>query len=312
MPAASSRRHVSNTVSTAKVKALEMMNTIRVLSTLGRSIAQHPLTRDGQIQAWSRYLGWQTRCRLQTDVVIPWICGQQLVARRGMTAASANHYFGLYEFPDMALLLHFLREGDLFLDIGSNIGSFAVLASGVCKARTWAFEPDPVTAGRLRRNLEANNLEKLVTVHELALGDTVGTLTFTRSLGSMNRVAKSDEGDVRVVPTSRLDEIVPETERPIMIKMDVEGHEEAVVRGGERMLGGDSVKVIEIETLTDGITSMLQGKGFRLAYYDPWRRHLTTDRIDNQAANMLFVRDWDLVAHRLATAPRIPVLGKMV
>ena len=35
----------------------------------------------------------------------------------------------------MMLPLHFLQEGDLFLDIGANVGTYTVLASGVCRAR---------------------------------------------------------------------------------------------------------------------------------------------------------------------------------
>jgi hypothetical protein len=42
---------------------------------------------------------------------------------------SGNIYAGLHEFGDMAFVLHFLRAGDLFADVGANIGSYTVLAS---------------------------------------------------------------------------------------------------------------------------------------------------------------------------------------
>ena len=58
----------------------------------------------------------------------------------------------------MALLLHFLRPGDLFLDVGANIGSYTILASGVVRATSWAFEPDPQTSRYLRRNVAINGL----------------------------------------------------------------------------------------------------------------------------------------------------------
>ena len=45
------------------------------------------------------------------------------MARKGMTGASGNIYFGLHEFEEMGFLLHFLREEDLFIDIGAYIGS---------------------------------------------------------------------------------------------------------------------------------------------------------------------------------------------
>lgn len=58
--------------------------------------------------------------------------------------------------------LHFLRPGDLFLDIGANVGTYTVLASGVCGGKIMAFEPDPRTLRHLQRNIELNQLENLV------------------------------------------------------------------------------------------------------------------------------------------------------
>jgi predicted RNA methylase len=78
-----------------------------------------------------------------------------------MKGATANMSIGLSEFADMMLALHFLRKGDLFVDVGANVGSYAVLASGVCRATTWAFEPDPNTVRSLKRNLAINNLNDL-------------------------------------------------------------------------------------------------------------------------------------------------------
>ena len=105
-----------------------------------------------------------------------------------MTGATGNIYTGLHEFTDMMLTLHFLRRGDLFLDIGANVGTYAVLASGVCGADTWAFEPDPGTVSDLKRNLAINGLEELVTVYDIALGASEGEVGFTIGLDTANRV----------------------------------------------------------------------------------------------------------------------------
>ena len=71
-----------------------------------------------------------------------------------MTGATGNIYAGLHEFADMAFTLHFLRPDDLFMDVGANVGSYTLLASGVCKARTISFEPYPETMAALRRNID--------------------------------------------------------------------------------------------------------------------------------------------------------------
>jgi precorrin-6B methylase 2 len=99
-----------------------------------------------------------------------------------MEGATQNIYVGLHEFPDMMLLLHFLRKGDLFLDVGANIGSFTVLASGVCGAETWAFEPDPDTLRHLKQNIAVNGLDALVKVYQCALGAEQGEVAFTFGL----------------------------------------------------------------------------------------------------------------------------------
>ena len=104
-------------------------------------IAGHPLTRDQKVRAFCRFLCWQIKCRLQREVIVPWIAGTNLAVRRGMAGATGNIYCGLHEFEDMAFLLHLLRPEDTFVDVGANIGSYTILAAGVCRARSIAFEP---------------------------------------------------------------------------------------------------------------------------------------------------------------------------
>src|SRR5436305_706072 len=101
------------------------MNPVSNLSLLFTS---HPLTRHAPLKAWLRFFSWQIRSRVKKEILFEWVGGQQLAVRRGMTGATGNIYVGLHEFVDMLFTLHFLRQEDLFLDIGSNIGSYTVLA----------------------------------------------------------------------------------------------------------------------------------------------------------------------------------------
>jgi FkbM family methyltransferase len=282
------------------------------IANLARFFSTHPLTRDAPLGAWMRFFTWQIRSRMQDEVIFSWIEGQRLAVRRGMTGATGNIYAGLHEFSDMMLLLHFLQEGDLFLDIGSNIGSYTVLASGVQRATTWAFEPDPETIHVLRRNVALNGIQDRVIVYEVALGDTDGEVSFTRGLDTVNRVATKGEANVRTVPVRRLDTLIGAV-RPLMIKMDVEGFEEHVVRGAEGLLSGDSLEVIVIETLTAEIEATFSHHGFARGYYDPIRRALTRHPNSNlPSSNAVFLRDWDFVTARLAAAPPVKVLGKSI
>jgi FkbM family methyltransferase len=282
------------------------------IANLANVFSTHPLTRDAPWKAWMRFVVWQIRSQIQDEVVFPWIEGQRLAVRHGMTGATGNIYMGLHEFCDMMLPLHFLREGDLFLDIGSNVGSYAVLASGIQRATTWAFEPDPESVGALKRNIEINGIQDRVVVHEFALGDSDGELPFTYGLDTMNRVATNQEANVRMVCVKRLDSLVG-ANRPLMIKLDVEGSEEHVVRGAKYLLAGESLKLIELETLTAEIEATFSHFRFTRGYYDPFRRSLTTrPNSDLPSSNAVFVRDWDFVIARLAAAPPVNVFGKLI
>ena len=247
---------------------------------------------------------------MQEEIIVPWIAGQHLAVRGGMTGSTGNIYVGLNEFVDMMLPLHFLREGDLFLDIGANVGSYTVLASGICRAVTWAFEPDPGTVRNLKRNIAINSLEALVTIYELALGSAEGEVPFTVGLDTVNKVAASGEKNVRITRQERLDTLVGAA-KPAMIKMDVEGYEEEVLRGALDLLENECLKVIELETVTPEINKMLLRTHFESSYYDPFNRKLLREpyRDIPSSLNSVFVRDWEFVSSRVAMANPIRVLG---
>jgi len=273
--------------------------------------SNHPLTRNAPIKAWARFVSWQIRSRLKEEVIVPWIAGQRLAVRRGMHGATGNIYVGLQEFEDMMLVLHFLRKGDLFLDIGANVGSYTILASGVCRAATWAFEPDPDAVRSLKRNLAINNLNKLVTVYELALGDADDEIPFTVGYDTGNRVASSfGEKNVRMVRQQRLDSLIGGG-RPdpiIMIKMDVEGYGEEVLRGARALLANNRLKIIVAEWPTPLIREVLSSHQFTETYYEPFSRKFRLDAGDTFSPhNYLFVRDWEFVNSRVATANHIKI-----
>jgi FkbM family methyltransferase len=278
---------------------------------LGRVFSSHPLTRDAPIKAWVRLAAFQLKGRMNEEVVVPCISGQRLVVRLHMTGATESIYLGLHEFADMMFVLHFLREDDMFLDIGANVGIYTVIASGVCRARTWAFEPDPDTARRFKRNVEINNLQSFVTLYEMALGARKEDVFFTVGRDATNKVAFESEKNKRLVHQEKLDSLVRES-KPILIKIDVEGYEEEVLLGAEMLLSGDSVKAIEIETVTTWIEGILIKNDFVRAYYDPYSRMLTQQPNGVASANALFVREFGFVANRLASADKVTVLGQKI
>lgn len=272
-------------------------------------ILSHPLTKRQPGRALARYVGWQVGSRLRGEHRHRWIEGATLVVRNGMTGATGNIYCGLHEFADMGFLLHFLRPDDVFLDIGANVGTYTVLSSKVCGARTHAFEPDPGTIGHLRRNVAANGIEDRVVLHETALGAADGKAHFTVGHDTTNRIAAEGDTQVRTVRLAKLDTI-PEARRACFIKLDVEGHEADVLAGARTVLNASSLCAIETEGSEPAVVNCLLGAGFVRRWYDPRSRSLSPAPVaDLSASNALFVRDEPGVALRLRSAPVRQILG---
>jgi hypothetical protein len=164
---------------------------MRMLSEICRInefLANHPLTRRRRLSAMARVLRWQIVSRFREEVILDWIGGTRFAARRGMTGITGNIYAGLHEFSDMAFVLHFLRPHDLFVDVGANVGSYTILASGVVGCRTVAFEPDPEAAAALERNVALDRIAERVETRRAAVGDRDGTIRFSVGLDTVNHV----------------------------------------------------------------------------------------------------------------------------
>lgn len=271
-------------------------------------ITSHPLTRDRPLAAIGRFVRWQVESRLKKEVEFDWIEGQKLIVRNGMTGATGNIYCGLHEYADMAFILHVLRPGDLFIDVGANIGSYTVLASGVCRARTIAIEPDPDTARHLAANVEVNGLSQLVSVRETAVGSECGEIRFTTGRDTTNQVAAADDPTARIVPLITLDDIVAEQD-PVVIKMDVEGFETEALLGAARILANPSLLAIEIETADPKGVDILRAHGFERVSYDPVSRSIERTALSS-SSNSLFIRNEPLISARVQGAPKRAYRGR--
>jgi FkbM family methyltransferase len=151
--------------------------------------------------------------------------------------------------PELTLLRHF-NQGGMFVDIGANIGDYSRVAC-LQFSKVLAIEPIPELACQLQRELPGN-----VEVLRAALSDAPGTATLyipvaqgviITGLASLNRDANARAEFREVVVTLlTLDQI--HLERVDLIKIDVEGLEESVLRGATGTLQRDwPGLIIEIE-----------------------------------------------------------------
>lgn len=290
-----------------------------MLNTL-RFILDHPLNRGHAARAIGRYLRWQVGARLlPVPHVMPFVDDTVLVMERGMTGATGNWYCGLHEFADMGFVLHFLRDGDLFVDIGANVGSYTVLGAGAVGARTVSFEPVPGTFAKLERNIAANRLGRLVEAHNVGLSSRDETLRFTAGRDTVNHVVSGDIDEATVeVPVKRLDDVLAGAV-PRLVKLDVEGWEAEVLDGMPATLADPLLAAIITETNhsagrydnagEDRVSMTMRAHGFTAYSYDPFARALVAG---GSHYNTIFARDLDFVRDRLARAPERRVLGRAI
>ena len=107
---------------------------VKILATL-RFVANHPLNRGRKFRAVAEYGFIQVAARLVPgEVCVEFPNRTRLLVSPRMKGAA--HFIAprLNEFNDMAFVMHFLQAGELFADVGANVGAFTVLAAGVAGA----------------------------------------------------------------------------------------------------------------------------------------------------------------------------------
>jgi FkbM family methyltransferase len=238
-----------------------------------------------------------------------------------MSGATFNIYAGLQDFEEMGFLLHVLRNQHLFIDVGANMGTYTVLASAVVGATCIAFEPVPSTFQKLCRNIRLNDVTDLCELHNRGLSSEEGFLVFTSDDGPMNRVVKCNVARPQNsidVPVTTLNRVVG-NRQPALIKIDVEGFELEVLRGGDQVLKSESLLAVIMELNGSGrdygyedaaIVAQMLEWGFLAYSYDPFSRDLTYIREVSGTGNALFIRDISTVRALVLAAPKFCVLGK--
>ncbi len=146
---------------------------------------------------------------------------------------------GTYEKGTIQLLNQFLKPGSTFLDIGANIGLMSSIASKIVgtEGKVLAVEANPKTIEILQHNLALNKAEN-VSILPFALGSEKGSaLLFENwnvNRGGASLLSQDQEVGIEV-PMDKLDDIF-ENDKIDLIKIDVEGFELEVLKGGIELL----------------------------------------------------------------------------
>lgn len=127
-----------------------------------------------------------------------------------------------------------------FIDAGANIGLNTLITASIIKknngkGHVYAIEPDPRNTALLQLSVNANGLQDIVSVHQIALSNYTGDLTFyTADATNLNSTVptRHTSGNI-TVPCLTLTEFMKDKPRnALMIKSDTEGSEVEILEGG--------------------------------------------------------------------------------
>ncbi|MEO5834485.1 MAG: FkbM family methyltransferase [Nakamurella sp.] len=155
-----------------------------------------------------------------------------------------------WEPEEGELLRSLVKPGDVFVDVGANVGYFVRLIATHCgPAAVHAFEPQPTSSTLLALN--SWDLPAPVTVWPLALADAPGTVvvsTAEHNVGDTRVSAPRADAvtaSTAVAAVARMDDLL--TGRVDVVKIDVQGYESEVIRGMTRIAAENPRIVVVVE-----------------------------------------------------------------
>ncbi len=245
------------------------------IKLVARSIFSNPGNKGQKLTRLCRAFLWQGWKRTFSRTIrIKLSNGRRFVAHPDCVVSSALIYTAWPEYHELQFLRRVLSKGDIMIDVGANVGHIGLLLSDiVLPSDIIAFEPTPVTFGRLRQNWVENDFPT-EGLHNVAVGREASFVFFPNPShpDTTNRQLPSDckTSDVCKTKVLTLDSLRSRwlNGRIGLLKIDVEGFELDVLRGALETLRTDRPRVIMFESLggkvNSEIESLFESVDFRL------------------------------------------------
>lgn len=145
-----------------------------------------------------------------------------------------------------------LAPGSTFVDVGANIGTYAIPASAVVgpNGKVIAIEPHPFIFEYLKRNVAGNRLQNVLAV-DVAVGATRkdALMQYAEHNPGQTHITSQFHAEATNVPMARLDDILSDLgiANVDYLKIDVEGYELYVLHGAKRVIDASRSIIIQIE-----------------------------------------------------------------
>jgi FkbM family methyltransferase len=202
---------------------------------------KHPSNKGRRTRAVLRAAGFQVRGRVLHRRTLARLGEKSVIwADLHRTGASRIVYANPPDHHEMLTWRNRLRPGDLFVDVGANVGSYAIWTAEL-GADVIALEPAEDTFALLEENVKLNGYP--IRTIRAAAGATRGIARFTSGRDCVNRMDPEGVAEIAVLT---IDSLIGN--RTIAgMKVDVEGFEIDVLRGCERALSEHRVRLIQLE-----------------------------------------------------------------
>lgn len=165
---------------------------------------------------------------------------------------------------EVDFVLALVEPGDVVADIGANMGSYALPMARRTgpSGKVIAFEPAADTAAHLAASASLNGLTWL-QVEQRALGAERGSANLVH--GGSPELNEIGEGEGETIEIARLDDYASALRDVRFIKLDAEGFEQSILRGGKEVLGREPVVMFELkhrDMVNTALIEAFAGLGF--------------------------------------------------
>jgi FkbM family methyltransferase len=202
---------------------------------------EHPSNEGKRTRAVWRAAGFQVRGRVLHRRSLARLGEKSAIwADLHRTGASRVVYANPPDHHEMHTWRNGLRPGDLFIDVGANVGSYAIWAAEL-GAEVMALEPADDTFALLEENVALNGYP--IRTIRAAAGATPGTARFTSGRDCVNRLDPDGAAEIAVLT---IDSLIG-SRTVAGMKVDVEGFEIDVLRGCEQALSDHRLRLIQLE-----------------------------------------------------------------
>ena len=220
-------------------------------------VYSHPNNQGKIFLTTLRLIWWIiNRHFLKLNVIVEMLPGAKLICDPKSSYGSLVFYNSLPEYAEQMFMYQYVQANDKVVDVGAHIGSETVLlGSKLTGGRVYSFEPTPSVKPLLVANIGINNSQDRVVVEDMAVSDPVGSTKFYLSTESEVNSLHNHEGSNAIsIKTTTLDSYAKKfkIDHIHLLKIDVEGHELAVISGSKQLLTNHKIDVIVFEVNDQG------------------------------------------------------------